>query len=141
MSDPYGLQRFVDAQALVYDSVLKELRQGQKQSHWMWFIFPQIQGLGSSATTRQYAIASLQEAQAYLAHPVLGPRLRECTQLVLNIEGKAVEEIFPYPDDLKLRSCVTLFSYCEKNQGLFHQALVQYFDGQADLRTLEILEP
>lgn len=142
MSDAFDLQRFVDAQASVYDSVVEELRQGKKRSHWMWYIFPQIHGLGFSATAKKYAIASAQEAQAYLAHPVLGPRLQDCTQLVLQIEGRRIEQIFPYPDDLKFRSCMTLFDDCAAaDESLFRQALVKYFNGQPDLRTLELLAP
>ena len=139
MNDSHNLQRFVAAQESVFDSVLIELRQGQKRSHWMWFIFPQIKGLGSSPMAQKYAIASRQEAQAYLAHPVLGTRLRECTQLVLDIQEKPIERIFPYPDYLKFRSCMTLFNTCQSGYSLFHQALSQYFDGQADPLTLKIL--
>jgi uncharacterized protein (DUF1810 family) len=139
-SDPYNLQRFVDAQAGVYDAVLKELHQGQKRSHWMWFIFPQIRGLGSSAMAQKYALSSLQEAQAYLSHPMLGERLRTCTQLVLNVEAQSIQQIFPYPDDLKFRSCMTLFEQCPGGGQLFSQALAKYFNGQADPLTQEILQ-
>lgn len=138
--DPYNLQRFLEAQAAVYDSVLKELRQGRKRTHWMWFVLPQIQGLGSSVMAQKYAISSVQEAQAYLAHSVLGSRLRECTQLVVKLEGQPIEEIFPYPDDLKFRSCMTLFDRCQGELQLFSQALTKYFDGQADPLTLKILQ-
>ena len=104
MSDDYNLHRFLDAQERVYDTVLNELRVGRKSSHWMWFIFPQITGLGHSGMAQQFAITSLAEAKAYLQHPVLGPRLRTCTQLVLDVIGRSAEEIFPYPDNLKFRS-------------------------------------
>ena len=110
MDDPYDLRRFVDAQRAVYETVYRELCQGRKQSHWMWFIFPQIQGLGHSATAQKFAISSREEAEAYLAHPILGPRLRECTRIVADLEGKSVEDIFGYPDDMKFRSSMTLFA-------------------------------
>src|ERR1700756_83260 len=110
MSDPYDLQRFVDAQNPVYDKVCSELRDGRKKSHWMWFVFPQIAGLGSSPLARRYAISSLAEAAAYHAHPILGPRLTECTSLVNRVEGRPVEQIFGYPDDLKFCSSMTLFA-------------------------------
>ena len=110
MSDPYDLERFERAQEAVYACVRKELAAGQKRSHWMWFIFPQLEGLGNSATARAYAIRSLDEARAYLAHPLLGARLRECTQLVNALTGRTLEEVFGYPDDLKFRSAMTLFA-------------------------------
>ena len=106
--DPYDLQRFVDAQQGVYSQVLSELRAGRKRSHWIWFIFPQIAGFGSSPISQHYAITSLAEARAYLAHPVLGPRLRECTQLLVELADEPIEEILGYPDDLKFRSSMTL---------------------------------
>ena len=104
MSDAYNLHRFLDAQEGIYDTVLNELRAGRKSSHWIWFIFPQIAGLGHSAMAQQFAIGSLEEAKTYLQHPALGSRLRECTQLVLDVDGRSAEEIFPYPDNLKFRS-------------------------------------
>ena len=110
MSDPFKLQRFVEAQSGVIAQVRAELTAGRKESHWMWFIFPQLKGLGSSATARHYAIGSLEEARAYLSHPALGPRLRECTGLVNRTEGRSIEAIFAYPDHLKFRSCMTLFA-------------------------------
>ena len=110
MDDPYDLRRFVDAQQAVYETVCRELRQGRKQSHWMWFIFPQIKGLGHSAMAQKFAISSREEAKAYLAHPILGPRLRECSRIVADLEGKSVEDIFGYPDDMKFRSSMTLFA-------------------------------
>jgi uncharacterized protein (DUF1810 family) len=109
MSDDYNLHRFLGAQERVYDTVLDELRGGRKSSHWIWFIFPQIAGLGHSTMAQQFAITSLDEAKAYLQHPILGPRLRTCTQLVLNLDGRNAEDIFSYPDNLKFRSCMTLF--------------------------------
>ncbi|HRI39033.1 MAG TPA: DUF1810 domain-containing protein [Nitrospira sp.] len=139
MTDIYNLQRFLDAQELVYDTVLAELRAGRKSSHWIWFIFPQIAGLGHSTMAQQFAIASLDEAKAYLQHPFLGQRLRECTQLVLNVEERSAEEIFGYPDDLKFRSCMTLFMATATDNALFKNALHKYFDGQPDQKTLDIL--
>jgi uncharacterized protein (DUF1810 family) len=124
--DPYNLQRFVEAQAPVYDSVLDELRSGRKQTHWMWFVFPQLAGLGHSPMARKYAIASAEEAKAYLEHAVLGPRLRECTQRVLDIEGRTLQEIFGSPDDLKFRSSMTLFAGVAKGDRLFAAALERY---------------
>jgi len=139
MTDIYNLDRFLHAQERVYDTVLDELRAGRKSSHWMWFIFPQIAGLGHSTTAQQFAIASLDEAKAYLQHPLLGLRLRECTQLVLNVEGRTVEEIFGYPDNLKFRSCMTLFMSAATDYTLFKNALHKYFDGQPDQLTLDLL--
>ena len=121
--DPYNLQRFVDAQNPVFDQVCLELRDGRKRSHWMWFIFPQIRGLGYSQLAHKFAISSRGEAEAYLEHPVLGPRLRECTRLINLIEGRPIEEIFGYPDDLKLRSCMTLFAQVTSDNELFMRAL------------------
>lgn len=139
MSDTYNLHRFLTAQNPIYHIVLAELRAGRKSSHWIWFIFPQIAGLGHSATAQQYAITSLNEARAYLQHPVLGQRLRECTRLVLNVEGSSAEEIFPYPDNLKFRSCMTLFSSAAPDTTLFNAALLKYFDGKPDQKTLDLL--
>ncbi|MDR4465069.1 MAG: DUF1810 domain-containing protein [Nitrospira sp.] len=139
MADVYNLHRFLTAQAPTYDTVLAELRAGRKSSHWMWFIFPQIAGLGHSAMAQQFAIGSLDEAKAYLQHPVLGPRLRDCTQLVLNVEGRSTEEIFGYPDNLKFRSCMTLFLTAAADNTIFKDALLKYFDGKPDQSTLDIL--
>ena len=139
MSDAYNLQRFLDAQEPVYDTVLDELQAGRKSSHWIWFIFPQIAGLGHSAMAQQFAIGSLDEAKAYLQHPVLGQRLRECTELVLDVSGRRVNEIFPYPDNLKFRSCMTLFSTATTDNAIFKDALLKYFDGKPDEQTLDIL--
>jgi len=141
MNDPYNLQRFLDAQKPVYDSVLSDLRRGRKQGHWMWFVFPQIKGLGRSSMASQFAVASPAEAKAYLQHPVLGPRLIECTQLVNAIEGRSVEQIFGYPDDLKFRSCMTLFAHAAADNQVFTSALQKYFGGEPDPLTLEWLLP
>jgi uncharacterized protein (DUF1810 family) len=135
-SDPYNLQRFVDAQQGVYARVLAELRSGQKSSHWMWFVFPQIQGLGHSATARRFAISSLAEARAYLQHAVLGPRLRECTQLVNRVEGRPIHAIFGSPDDLKFHSSMTLFARAAPDNALFLAALLKYFGGEEDPGTV-----
>lgn len=141
MSDPHDLQRFVEAQDRVYARVVTELRAGRKTSHWMWFIFPQVTGLGSSPMAQRYAIDSLDEARAYLAHPVLGPRLRECTQLLLDANDVGISEILGYPDDLKFRSSMTLFATLDGAPPLFDAALAKYFGGQRDSRTLELLRP
>lgn len=133
------LQRFVDAQEPVYAQVCAELRAGRKTSHWMWFIFPQIAGLGSSPMARTFAIASLEEARAYLRHPVLGPRLEECCRLVNAIEGRTIGEIFGYPDDLKFRSSMTLFAHAAEDNQVFREALDKYFGGEFDPLTLERL--
>ena len=129
------LQRFVDAQARVIERVRAELKAGAKQGHWMWFVFPHIKGLGHSETARRYAIASLAEARAYLAHPVLGPRLRECTRLVLATGGKSIADIFVFPDDLKFRSSMTLFAHAS-NEPVFRQVLEKFYDGVEDLETV-----
>jgi len=139
MNDPNNLQRFLDAQKRVYDQAHAELEGGRKTSHWMWFIFPQIQGLGSSEMARHYAISSLGEARAYLEHPVLGDRLRECTRLVNRIEKRPIEEIFPYPDDLKFRSSMTLFARAAADNAVFLDALNKNFGGEFDRQTLERL--
>ena len=139
MTEEYNLHRFPTAQAPVYDTVLTELRAGRKSSHWIWFIFPQIAGLGHSIMAQQFAIASLDEAKAYLQHPVLGQRLRECTQLVLNVEGRSADELFGYPDSLKFRSCMTLFMTATTDNSPFKAALHKYFDGKPDQLTLDIL--
>ena len=136
MSDPYDLQRFVDAQNPVYDRVCSELRDGRKKSHWMWFIFPQVGGLGSSQMARKFAISSLAEAAAFLAHPVLGSRLTECTRLVNLVEGSSIEQIFGHPDDLKFRSSMTLFVRATLDNRVFIDALQKYFSGELDPATL-----
>jgi uncharacterized protein (DUF1810 family) len=139
VDDPYNLQRFVDAQAPVYERVRAELRQGQKQSHWMWFIFPQIKGLGTSPLAQKFAIASRAEAEAYLDHPVLGPRLRECTRLVTDVPDRAIDDILGYPDDLKFHSSMTLFASVTADNGDFIGALRKFYDGGMDPATLERL--
>ena len=136
----FDLQRFVEAQAPVIDRVRKELASGRKRSHWMWFVFPQIAGLGRSTTALRYAIASLEEARAYLSHPILGPRLKECTNLVLHIEGRSAEAIFAHPDDLKFQSSMTLFAHAAPQEKLFANALQKYFAGRRDSATLNLLE-
>ena len=136
MTDPYNLQRFVEAQDSVIDDVLAELRAGQKRTHWMWFIFPQIRGLGHSPIAQEFAISSLQEAQAYLQHPVLGGRLRGCTQLVNAIEGRSISQIFGSPDDVKFRSSMTLFAQATSDNRIFQNALTKYFNGEPDPATL-----
>jgi uncharacterized protein (DUF1810 family) len=133
------LERFIDAQAPIYAQALGELRASQKQSHWMWFIFPQIMGLGQSPMSRAYAIQSLDEARAYLAHPVLGMRLRECGQVLMNVRNKTAQDIFGSIDAMKLRSCLTLFAEADPDDVLFYNLLEKYFDGDADEATLEIL--
>jgi uncharacterized protein (DUF1810 family) len=137
MSDPYELKRFVDAQEGVYEQACAELRAGRKRSHWMWFVFPQIRGLGNSPMAVRFAISGLEEARAYLEHPLLGQRLRECTGIVVGIKGRSVEEIFGYPDDLKFRSSVTLFAKATAEAGVFGEALEKYFGGAMDRGTLE----
>ncbi|MEN3348677.1 MAG: hypothetical protein V7632_2312 [Bradyrhizobium sp.] len=138
MTDPFDLKRFVRAQDPVYRDIQGELTRGQKQSHWMWFVFPQVAGLGFSAMSQRYAIASRAEAKAYLAHPILGPRLIECTRLVLAIEGRSINAILGAPDDAKFRSSMTLFD-AVSNEPVFDEALARYFSGERDGATLEIL--
>lgn len=139
MSDPFNLQRFVEAQEREYDLVVEELRRGEQLTRWMWFVFPQVAGLGYSRMSVRYAISSLEEAQAYLEHPLLGPRLEECTRLVLQIDGATVEEIFGYPDFYKFRSCMTLFAACTPGNGIFRDALDKFFGGEPDQTTISIL--
>jgi uncharacterized protein (DUF1810 family) len=139
MTDPFELQRFVDAQAPVYTQVMSELRSGRKRSHWMWFIFPQIAGLGYSAMARRYAIASRDEALSYLAHPILSPRLRECTQVVCDIQGRPIEQILGSPDDIKFRSSMTLFE-AVSGDPVFRNALEKFCAGASDSATLAILK-
>jgi uncharacterized protein (DUF1810 family) len=138
-ADPFDLRRFVDAQVDVYDTVLAELRNGAKRSHWIWFVFPQLRGLGRSPTAVRFGIASLDEARAYLAHPVLGPRLRECTRLVGLIDGRSVDEIFGWPDTLKVRSSMTLFAQATDDNADFHGVLDKFYDGEEDPATVELL--
>ena len=135
----FNLQRFIEAQDQVYEIALEELRAGDKRSHWMWYIFPQIKGLGRSFMSQKFAIESLEEAKSYLAHTILGYRLVECTQIVLDLKSRTAEQIFSYPDDLKFRSCMTLFEQAADDQEVFRLALLKYFEGQPDAQTLEIL--
>ncbi|OBF02354.1 calpastatin [Mycobacterium sp. ACS4054] len=135
-SDPFDLERFVDAQAPVYRTVVDELRAGRKRSHWMWFVFPQLRGLGGSPTAVHYGISSLDEARAYLAHELLGPRLRECARLVNQVRGRSAGEIFGSPDDLKLRSSMTLFALATDENEEFVALLEKYYGGQQDELTL-----
>ena len=135
----FDLQRFVDAQDRVYDQIRAELAAGAKTSHWMWFVFPQLQGLGRSAMAVKYEIVSRQEAQAYWQHTILGPRLKECVELVLAVKGKTAFQILGTPDDLKFRSSMTLFAHAVMDEPVFRRALVKYFDGRDDPRTMELL--
>jgi uncharacterized protein (DUF1810 family) len=132
------LERFVTAQAGVWDTALAELRAGRKRTHWMWFVFPQIAGLGSSPTAQRYALRGLDEARAYLAHPVLGPRLREASRAVLDVEGRSARQILGHPDDLKLRSSMTLFARAADDPAVFEAVLERYYDGP-DPRTETLL--
>jgi uncharacterized protein (DUF1810 family) len=138
-SDPFDLQRFVDIQERTYAGVVDELRAGRKRSHWIWFVFPQIAGLGSSMTAARFAISSLDEARAYLRHDVLGPRLRECTQLVNAVQGRTIGEIFGSPDDLKVRSSMTLFAHATEDNGDFVALLARYYGGEEDPLTVQRL--
>jgi len=138
MPDP-GLERFVTAQDAVYPQVLAELRDGRKRSHWMWFVFPQLIGLGRSATAVYFAIRDCEEARVYLAHPVLGARLRECTETLLALPGLSIDSILGFPDNLKFRSSMTLFAAVSENDSVFGRALERFCRGQPDQRTLELL--
>jgi uncharacterized protein (DUF1810 family) len=133
------LNRFIHAQEGTYERALSELQRGRKQSHWMWFIFPQIDGLGSSPAAKLYAIKNIDEAEAYLRHPVLGPRLKECAEAVLQIEGRSARDILGSPDELKLRSSATLFALVSPPASVFHRLLDKYYDGKPDPLTLEII--
>ena len=137
--DPYDIGRFVAAQEADYARALSEIRRGRKQSHWMWYIFPQLDGLGQSSMSRRYSISSLDEARAYLEHPVLGPRLVECMEAVAAVDGPSAREIFGSPDDVKLRSCATLFACAAPASRVFRGLLDKYFEGIPDRRTLELL--
>ena len=139
VKDRYDLQRFLEAQAGVYVHACAELRAGRKRSHWMWFVFPQIRGLGNSSMAVKYAISGMEEARAYLGHAVLGPRLRECTGLVLAVAERSAHEIFGSPDDLKFHSSMTLFAQAGVENGVFVDALEKYFGGELDRATLERL--
>lgn len=137
--DPFDLGRFVAAQERAYPQVCVELAAGRKLSHWMWFIFPQLDGLGTSPTARRYALTGVAEARAYLNHGMLGPRLRECTSLVNAVRGSTALQIFGAPDDLKFRSCMTLFALAAGDEGVFREALARYSDGEPDPQTLQLL--
>lgn len=137
--DPFDLQRFVTAQAGIYPQALSELRSGRKRSHWMWFVFPQIDGLGNSETARFYSIKSAQEAVAYLNHPTLAPRLAECCEAILGVPDKTARDLFGFPDDLKLRSSTTLFMAVSPPNSVFSRVIDRYFDGCPDQRTLDLL--
>jgi uncharacterized protein (DUF1810 family) len=139
MEDPYTLQRFIDAQQHLYANVTKELKGGKKISHWMWFVFPQVVGLGRTYTAEKYSIKSLGEAKAYIVHPVLGARLQECAQLVLNIDGRSANQIFGFPDDLKFRSSMTLFKHVAENNKIFIEAIAKFYNGKEDNLTVEVL--
>jgi uncharacterized protein (DUF1810 family) len=138
-SDPYDLGRFLQAQEDDHGRALAELNSGRKRSHWMWYIFPQIDGLAFSSTSKYYAIKSGDEARAYLEHPILGPRLLECAEAVVRLEGKSAREIFGSPDDLKLRSCATLFACVSPPGSVFERLLEKYYEGKRDEKTLQLL--
>ena len=137
--DPFDLSRFISAQEGIYDRALAELRDGLKRSHWMWYIFPQVEGLGHSPTTRRYSIKSLEEARHYLAHPVLGQRLKESAEAVLAIQGRSAADIFGHPDDWKLQSSMTLFELVSGPESVFGRILEKYYQGKRDTRTLQIV--
>ena len=138
-SDPFDLARFVWAQEVIYEHPVQELRSGRKRSHWMWFVFPQLAGLGHSATAVHYAIADLAEAQDFLAHPLLGARLEECARALLGVRGRTAHDILGSPDDLKLRSSMTLFAEVAGPDSVFQRVLERYYGGEADARTLALL--
>jgi uncharacterized protein (DUF1810 family) len=139
MDDRYNLERFVAAQFAVFDDIRSELREGRKKSHWMWFAFPQLKGLGTSETARTFAISGLEEARAYLAHPVLGPRLRECCELLIRLQGLSAHQIFGDPDHMKFGSSLTLFAAAAPDEAVFARALQKYFGGERDQLTTERL--
>lgn len=137
--DPYDLNRFVQAHEDDYERALSEIKSGRKRSHWMWYIFPQFDGLGFSTMSKRYSIKSVAEAKAYLSHPILGPRLTECVEAVLSVEGRSAYEIFGSPDDMKLRSCATLFASVSPKSSIFDQLLEKFFQGKRDDKTLRLL--
>jgi uncharacterized protein (DUF1810 family) len=142
LSDPldgFGLERFVEAQERDYPRALEEIRNGRKQTHWMWYLFPQFEGLGFSSVSQYYAVKSAAEARAFLAHPILGPRLIECAEAVVGLDGLSAAEIFGFPDNMKLRSSATLFASVSHSGSVFHRILDKYFDGQWDVRTLRLM--
>jgi uncharacterized protein (DUF1810 family) len=138
-SDRFNLQRFVDAQSEIYESAVRELRAGQKRSHWMWFVFPQLLGLGRSPMAVKYAISGLEEAEAYLKHSLLGERLVECSRLIVDIDGVIIEQILGFPDCWKFRSCMTLFAEADCADSIFDEAIKKFYDGVRDEKTLELL--
>jgi uncharacterized protein (DUF1810 family) len=138
-NDPRNLTRFVQAQQNDYEQALAEISSGRKRSHWMWYIFPQYAGLGFSSTSKHYAIKSLEEAKAYLAHPILGPRLLECANVVVDLDGRSATQIFGSPDDMKLRSCATLFACVSPEGSVFHRLIGKYYQGAFDSNTLRLL--
>ena len=138
-ADPYNLSRFVNAQEDDYEQALSELRDGQKRSHWIWYTFPQIDGLAFSSTSKRYAIKSVEEARAYLDHPILGPRLLECAGALLRVEGRSATEVLGSPDDMKLRSCATLFASVLPAGSVFDRLLEKYYRGERDSKTLQLL--
>jgi uncharacterized protein (DUF1810 family) len=138
-ADPHDLTRFAEAQQGVYERALSEISSGRKRSHWMWYIFPQFAGLGFSSTSQHYAIKSIEEAKAYLAHPTLGPRLLECAKAVVDIDGRSAAQIFGSPDDMKLRSCATLFACVSPAGSVFHRVIAKYYGGAFDEKTLRLL--
>ena len=140
MTSHPALNRFLSAQQPIYPQVLKEIRNAKKTTHWMWFIFPQIQGLGHSSTAKYYSIKSIEEAKEYIAHPVLGTRLIECSMIIFHIDNKSAHDIFGYPDDMKLRSCMTLFNFVAPEQKVFTDVLQKYFAGEADEKTIAIFK-
>ena len=137
--DPHDLDRFVKAQERRYEQALSEVKNGRKVTHWMWYIFPQFDGLGSSPNSKHYSIKSIAEAHAYLGHPVLGPRLRECAEATLSVEGRSARDIFGSIDAKKLRSCATLFASVSPAASVFHRLLDKYFQGEPDYKTLGLL--
>ncbi len=138
-ADPHHLDRFLVAQESAYETALAEIKRGQKRSHWIWYIFPQFAGLGFSSTSQHYAIKSLAEAQAYLAHPILGTRLVECAEAAMNVENRTARQILGSPDDLKLKSCATLFALVSPSGSVFHRLLEKYFAGEQDTKTLALI--
>ena len=140
INDQYDLNRFVKAQEHSYTTAFSEIKNGQKRSHWIWYIFPQIDGLGFSPTSQHYSIKSIAEAKEYLEHPLLGLRLIECVNVILNFEGRSAYKIFGHPDDRKLKSCLTLFAYISPAESIFEKSLDKYFQGEYDKKTLDIID-
>lgn len=139
-TDPYNFNRFIQAQERDYIRALSEVNNGRKKSHWMWYIFPQFEGLSSSTTSKRYSIKSIAEAKAYLNHPILGTRLKECAKAVLCVENRSAQDIFDSPDDMKLKLCATLFAYISPSGSVFEQLLDKYYQGERDAKTIHLLE-